>query len=250
MAAPRDMGGRNAWVQAPGHVIRWRLVCEQASAEKESEVRIMDAVIKKMPATARSVKRPSQEEAEAAVRTLLAWAGDNPEREGLLDTPKRVAKAFREYFSGYDDDPAEALARTFEDVGGYDDIVMLRDIEFNSHCEHHIAPFIGRAHIAYLPTKAVVGISKLARVVEIYARRLQTQETMTVQVANAISDALKPRGVAVMLEAVHTCMSMRGVGKRNVATITTQFTGEFKTNPVMQARFMELVRAPNSGFSL
>jgi GTP cyclohydrolase I len=212
----------------------------------------MDAIIKKLPRepAVRVVKRPSQEEAEAAVRTLLAWAGDDPSREGLLDTPKRVAKAFREYFSGYEDDPAEALSRTFEDVGGYDDIVMLRDIEFNSHCEHHIAPFVGRAHVAYLPTKSVVGISKLARVVEIYARRLQTQETMTAQVANAIMDALAPKGAAVMLEAVHTCMSMRGIGKRNVATITTQFTGEFKTNPALQRRFMELVRAPSNGFSL
>ena len=212
----------------------------------------MDAVIKKIPRepAAKAVKRPSQEEAEAAVRTLLAWAGDNPDREGLLDTPRRVAKAFREYFSGYEDDPAEALSRTFEDVGGYDDMVMLRDIEFNSHCEHHIAPFVGRVHVAYLPTKAVVGISKLARVVEIYARRLQTQETMTAQIANSIASALKPRGVAVLIEAVHTCMSMRGVGKRNVATITTQFMGEFKTNPVLQARFMELMRAPSGGFSL
>ena len=212
----------------------------------------MDAIIKKIPrdAAARTVKRPSQEEAEAAVRVLLAWAGDNPDREGLLDTPRRVAKAFREYFSGYEDDPAEALSRTFSEVGGYDDIVMLRDIEFNSHCEHHIAPFVGRVHVAYLPTKAVVGISKLARVVEIFSRRLQTQETMTAQIANSITDALKPRGVAVLVEAVHTCMSMRGVGKRNVATITTQFTGEFKSNPVLQARFMELVRAPSNGFSL
>lgn len=202
----------------------------------------MDAIIKK--------HRPTQEEAEAAIRTMIAWAGDDPDREGLLDTPRRVAKAFKEYFSGYHDDPADALSRTFEDVGGYDDIVMLRDIEFNSHCEHHMAPFVGRAHVAYLPTKSVVGISKLARVVEIFARRLQTQETMTAQIAHAIRDALEPRGVAVMLEAVHTCMSMRGIGKRNVATITTQFVGEFKTNPVMQARFMELVRSPSGGFSL
>jgi len=162
----------------------------------------MDAIIKKIPL--KPVKRPSQEEAEAAVRVLLAWAGDDPDREGLLDTPKRVAKAFREYFSGYEDDPAEALSRTFDDVGGYDDIVMLRDIEFNSHCEHHIAPFVGRAHVAYLPTKSVVGISKLARVVEIYARRLQTQETMTAQIANAIMNALQPRGVAVLID----CHSM------------------------------------------
>ncbi len=212
----------------------------------------MDAVIKKIPreTSLKAAKRPTQAEAEDAVRVLLAWAGDNPEREGLLDTPKRVAKAFREYFSGYEEDPAEALSRTFEEVGGYDDIVMLRDIEFNSHCEHHIAPFIGRVHIAYLPAQQVVGISKLARVVEIFARRLQTQETMTAQIANAIMGALQPLGVAVLVEAVHTCMSMRGVGKRNVATVTMQFTGEFKTSPAMQARFMDLVRSPSNGFSL
>ena len=212
----------------------------------------MDAIIKKFQReTADSkVKRPSQEEAEAAVRVLLAWAGDDPAREGLLDTPRRVTKAFNEYFSGYHEDPAETLSRTFTEVGGYDDIVMLRDIEFTSHCEHHIAPFVGRAHVAYLPTEQVVGISKLARVVEIFARRLQTQETMTAQIANSICASLKPRGSAVMIEAVHTCMSMRGIGKRNVATITTQFTGEFKSNPAMQARFMELVRSPSGGFSL
>lgn len=200
--------------------------------------------------TLQPVQRPSQEEAEAAVRTLLAWAGDNPNREGLLDTPRRVTKAFREYFEGYTQDPADVLSRTFSEVGGYDDMVMLRDISFNSHCEHHIAPFYGRAHVAYLPNAAVVGISKLARVVEIYARRLQTQETMTAQVAMAIHENLAARGVAVLIEAVHTCMSSRGIGKHNVATITTQFTGEFKTNPVLQARFMEQVRAPSSGFSL
>ena len=211
----------------------------------------MDAIIKKLPREApHPVERPSQAEAEAAVRTLLAWAGDNPAREGLHDTPKRVAKAFRDYFSGYDEDPVQVLSRTFTDVGGYDDMVMLRDIEFSSHCEHHIAPFIGRAHVAYLPTKAVVGISKLARVVDIFARRLQTQETMTAQIANTIDGTLKPRGVAVMIEAVHTCMSMRGIGKRNVATITTQFTGEFKSTASLQARFMELVRSPSGGFSL
>ncbi len=215
----------------------------------------MDAIIKKLSRnesgpTKAPIKRPSRDEAEEAVRTLLAWAGDDPNREGLLDTPGRVAKAFREYFSGYDEDPVEALSRTFEEAGGYDDIVMLRDIEFNSHCEHHIAPFLGRAHVAYLPTKAVVGISKLARVVDIYARRLQTQETMTAQIANCIDGELAPRGVAVMLEAVHTCMSMRGISKRNVTTITTQFTGEFKSNPVLQARFINLVRQPSGAFPL
>jgi GTP cyclohydrolase I len=216
----------------------------------------MDAVVTKLPRDIEaakpnsSVKRPSQAEAEAAVRTLIAWAGEDPDREGLLDTPKRVVKAYREFFSGYEEDPVEALARTFEDVGGYDDLVMLRDIEFNSHCEHHIVPFIGRAHVAYLPGRSVVGISKLARVVEIFARRMQTQETMTAQIAQTIDKALEPRGVAVFLEAVHQCMSLRGVNKRNVATITTQFTGEFKSNPMLQARFMELVRSPGSGFSL
>ena len=151
----------------------------------------MDAVIKKIPDEAREAPHARKRPRPRCAR-LLAWAGDNPDREGLLDTPRRVAKAFREYFSGYEEDPAEALSRTFEDVGGYDDIVMLRDIEFNSHCEHHIAPFVGRVHVAYLPTRAVVGISKLARVVEIFARRLQTQETMTAQIANSISGRAEP----------------------------------------------------------
>ncbi len=199
---------------------------------------------------ARPVKRPSQQEAEAAVRTLLAWAGDDPDREGLLDTPRRVAKAYGEYFSGYSMEPADTLSRTFQEVAGYDDMVTLRDISFTSHCEHHIAPFYGRTHIAYLPNGSVVGISKLARVVEIFARRLQTQEAMTAQISSNIYEHLNARGVAVMIEAVHTCMSMRGVGKQNVATITTQFTGEFKSNPVLQARFMELVRAPGGNLSL
>ena len=193
---------------------------------------------------------PTKEEAEEAVRVLIAWAGDNPNREGLLDTPKRVTKAFKEYYSGYGQEPADTLDRVFEEVAGYDDIVMLRDIAFTSHCEHHMAPFFGRVHLAYLPNGGVVGISKLARVVEIYARRLQTQETMTAQIARAIHEGLAPRGVAVMIEAVHTCMSMRGVKKHNVATITTQFTCEFKTNPVLQARFMELVRAPQREFTI
>ena len=203
----------------------------------------MDAVVKKLnregtPAT--QVKRPSQEEAEDAVRTLLAWAGDNPAREGLLDTPKRVAKAFREYFSGYDEDPTLALTRTFEDVGGYDDIVMLRDIDMNSHCEHHIAPFLGKAYIAYLPTDAVVGISKIARVVEIFAKRLQTQETMTSQIAQAIEETLKPRGTAVLIDAEHQCMSTRGVHHKDVTTVTTQFTGAFKDDAELRNRFLKL----------
>ena len=203
----------------------------------------MDAVVKNFPlGKGPDIERPSVEEAEAAVRTLIAWAGDDPDREGLLDTPKRVVNAYREFFKGYEEDPVEALSRTFEEAGGYDDIVMLRDIDLNSHCEHHMIPFIGKAHIAYYPTDRVVGISKLARVVEIFARRLQTQETMTAQIVESIDRALKPRGVAVMIDAVHQCMSLRGIQKRNVATITTQFSGEFKAEPALQARFFELVR--------
>ncbi len=188
------------------------------------------------------IKRPSRDEAEAAVRTLIAWAGDDPAREGLLDTPKRVVNAYREIFKGYEEDAVAALDRTFEDVAGYDDIVMLRDIEVNSFCEHHMLPFIGKAHVAYLPGENVVGISKLARVVDIFANRLQTQETMTAQIVGAIDEALAPRGVAVMIEAVHQCMSLRGVHKPNVATITTQFTGSFKTDIVLQQRFMALIQ--------
>ncbi len=183
-------------------------------------------------------QRPTREEAEAAVRTLLAWAGDDPNREGLLDTPKRVTKAYSEFFSGYTEDPVDVLSRTFEEVSGYDDLVMLRDIDMNSHCEHHMIPFIGKAHVAYYPTDRVVGISKLARVVEIFSRRLQTQETMTAQICTAIETSLRPRGVAVMIEAVHQCMSLRGVGKRNVSTITTQFTGIFKNDLSEKNRFM------------
>lgn len=189
-----------------------------------------------------AIQRPSREDAEAAVRTLIAWAGDDPSREGLLDTPKRVTKAYKEFFGGYDDCPIEALSRTFEEVSGYDDIVMLRDIDFSSHCEHHMVPFIGKAHIAYYPTDSVVGISKLARVVEIFAKRLQTQETMTAQIATAIETVLKPRGVAVMLEAEHQCMSMRGIRKQNVATITTQFTGLFEDEAEYRSRFMSLAQ--------
>ncbi len=187
------------------------------------------------------VKRPSREEAEAAVRTLIAYAGDDPAREGLIDTPKRVVAAYDEFFAGYREDAHQILSRTFDEVGGYDDIVMLRDIEVTSHCEHHMIPFIGKAHVAYFPTDRVVGISKLARIVDVFGHRLQTQETMTAQIAETIDDVLKPKGVAVMIEAVHQCMSLRGVKKPDVATITTQFTGIFKEDPAQQARFMMLV---------
>ena len=185
-------------------------------------------------------KRPSREEAEAAVRTLLAWAGDDPAREGLLDTPARVVKAFREWFSGYDANPAAELSRTFEEVEGYEDMVMLRDIDVESHCEHHMAPFLGRACVAYLPEAKVVGISKIARVVEIFAKRLQTQEAMTSQIASAIDEALDARGVAVFVDAKHQCMTTRGVHHPEVSTITTQFTGTFRDNPELRERFMRL----------
>jgi GTP cyclohydrolase I len=186
------------------------------------------------------VKRPSREKAKEAVRTLLAWAGDDPTREGLLETPQRVVDAFEEWFGGYGKDPVEELSKTFEDIEGYDDIVMLKNIDVESHCEHHMAPFIGSAFVAYMPTKRVVGISKIARVVEIYARRLQTQETMTAQIADAINNALRPAGVAVLVDAEHQCMSTRGVRHHDVTTITTQFTGVFKTDLNLQNRFMKL----------
>ena len=185
-------------------------------------------------------KRPSREAAMEAVRTLIAWAGDDPEREGLKDTPKRVVDAYREWFSGYDECPATELNRVFEDVSGYDDMVMLKKIDVESHCEHHIAPFLGKAYVAYLPTDAVVGISKIARVVEIFAKRLQTQETMTAQICDAIQAALRPAGVAVLIDAVHECMSTRGVHHHDVSTITTQFGGVFKTDANLQARFLKL----------
>jgi GTP cyclohydrolase I len=182
--------------------------------------------------------RPSREAAMEAVRTLIAWAGDDPRREGLIDTPKRVVEAFGEWFEGYGADPAKELERVFEDVQGYDDIVMLRDIEVESHCEHHMAPFIGKAFVAYMPTGRVVGISKLARVVEIFAKRLQTQEALTQQIIEAINDNLKPAGVAVMIDARHECMTTRGVHHRHVSTLTTQFTGDFKTDRALQDRFI------------
>ena len=188
-----------------------------------------------------AVKRPTREEAMEAVRTLIAWAGDNPTRPGLIDTPKRVVDAYGEWFEGYKLDPAKELSRTFEDVQGYDDIVMLREIEVESHCEHHMAPFLGKAYVAYMPTNRVVGISKLAKVVEIYARRLQTQETMTQQIADAITDSLRPAGVAVLIDAAHQCMTTRGVHHRHVTTITKQFTGVFKTDATPRQRFLDFV---------
>ena len=184
--------------------------------------------------------KPTRDEAMAAVRTLLAWAGDDPRREGLLDTPQRVVDAYGEWFGGYGQDPAVELSRTFEDVQGYDDMVMLTGIEVESHCEHHLAPFIGKANIAYMPTKKVVGLSKLARLVEIYAKRLQTQEALTQQIADAMNAHMMPSGVAVMIEAEHQCMSTRGVHHRHVSTITTKFLGVFKSDMALQERFLGL----------
>jgi GTP cyclohydrolase IA len=209
----------------------------------------MDAKVSHQPVF-QSVIRPTQAEAEDAVRTLIAWAGDNPDREGLAETPARVAKAYGEYFAGYSQSAGDILDRTFSEVAGYDDMVMLRDIPFASHCEHHIAPFYGRVHVAYMPDGSVVGISKIARIVEMFARRLQIQEAMTAQIATTIEEHLNARGVAVLIEAVHTCMAVRGVEKPNVATITTQFNGEFKSNPGLQARFMDITRSPRPGISL
>ena len=212
----------------------------------------MDQVVKTLsPISARNAARglqghvntrPSREEAEAAVRVLLRWAGDDPTREGLIDTPKRVVKAYEELFKGYKQDPAEILATVFEEVEGYDDMVLVKDIPFTSHCEHHMVPFVGQAHIAYFPAEGVVGLSKLARVTDVFARRLQTQETMTAQITDAIDDALKPRGIAVLIEAEHMCMSMRGVQKQGASTITTRFTGVFRDDPAEQARFYQMVR--------
>jgi GTP cyclohydrolase I len=201
----------------------------------------MDAMTPEAALLAAVKTRPSRAEAEAAVRTLIAWAGDDPAREGLIDTPKRVAKAWEEWFSGYSQDPLKALGKTFEDVQGYDDMVMLTNIDVESHCEHHLAPIMGIAHVAYLPSKAVVGISKIARVVEIFAKRMQTQETMTAQIADALTEAMQPRGVAVFIDAKHQCMTTRGVHHPNVSTITSSFTGEFKHDKDLRDRFMRMV---------
>ena len=197
----------------------------------------MDSIVTKKTLSDALDKKVSREEAEKAVETLIKWAGDNPKREGLKETPKRVIKAFEEFFSGYKESPEDYLSKTFEDVQGYEDIVMLKDIAFNSHCEHHMVPIEGKVHLAYIPVKKVVGISKLARVVDIFAKRLQTQETMTQQIANCVFNALKPKGVAVYIEAIHQCMTTRGVMKPNVSTITNCFLGNFKERIDLQERF-------------
>ena len=194
----------------------------------------------------RDGQRPSRAEAEAAVRTLIRWAGDDPAREGLLDTPKRVAKAYEEWFQGYQVDPAELLQRTFEEVEGYDEMVLLRDIRFESYCEHHLAPIIGKAHVAYLPERRVVGISKLARVVEAFGKRMQIQEKMTAQVAGVIDEVLRPRGVAVVIEATHQCMSTRGVNKHGVSMVTSRMIGAFRDDPNTRREFLGMVGNPQN----
>jgi GTP cyclohydrolase I len=204
----------------------------------------MDASVKPkaiLPATPDRRTRPTREEAEEAVRTLIAWAGDDPSREGLLDTPERVTSAYGEFFGGYGQDPRDVMKRTFKDVGGYDDIVLVRDIPFSSHCEHHMVPFFGKAHIAYLPHDGVVGLSKLARLVEVYAQRLQTQENLTAQIIDALNETINPRGAAVMLEAEHMCMTIRGVRAHGVLTVTHRFSGVFAEDRNEQDRFYNLV---------
>ena len=186
-------------------------------------------------------KRPSRKEAEKAVETLIRWAGDNPAREGLIETPKRVINAYEEFFSGYNENPKAILSKTFEEVGGYEDMVILKDVRFESHCEHHIVPIIGTTHVAYIPHKKVVGISKIARVVDVFAKRLQTQETMTQQIAHVINDALQPKGVAVLISAKHQCMTTRGVYKSTTDTITNCMLGAFNDNERMEEKFLKLI---------
>ena len=190
--------------------------------------------------------KPSREEAKEAVKTMLAWAGDNPNREGLIETPERVVNAYKEFFAGYDMDPDEILDKTFEEVAGYDEMVIVKDVRLESHCEHHMVPFIGIAHVAYIPHKRVVGISKLARIVDVYAKRLQTQETMTAQIADTIQRVLEPRGVAVVIDAEHQCMSTRGVHKSETSTVTSRMLGIFRTDERTRSEFMNLIAPANT----
>ena len=190
------------------------------------------------------MSKPSREEAQKAVRTLIQWAGDNPDREGLVETPKRVVKAYEEFFAGYDDDPEEILRKTFEEVEGYDEMVLVKNIRLESHCEHHIVPILGKAHIAYIPNNRVVGISKLARIVDAFGKRLQTQETMTAQIANTIEKVLEPKGVAVVVDAAHQCMTTRGIHKPESSTVTSCMRGIFKENPRTRNEFLTFIKLP------
>src|SRR5271169_650400 len=201
------------------------------------------ALVKKQTARAAG-KRPTRGEAEEAVRTLIRWAGDDPAREGLSATPGRVARAYREFFSGYDEDPVALLQRTFEETDGYDEMVVLKDIRFESHCEHHIAPIIGKVHVAYLPNNRVVGISKLARLVDVYAKRLQIQEKMTAQIANTLDEVLQPKGVAVVIEAAHQCMTTRGVHKPGVTMVTSRMLGAFREDPSSRREVLAMIGTP------
>ncbi len=196
------------------------------------------------PQQAGTEPRPTREQAEDAVRTLLRWAGDDPSREGLLDTPSRVARAYREWFCGYEEDPQELLARSFEETDGYDEMVSLRDIRLESTCEHHMAPILGRVHVAYIPDGRVVGISKLARVVDAYAKRLQIQEKLTAQIANTLHEVLKPKGVAVVVEAAHQCMTTRGVHKPGVTMVTSRMLGAFRDDPSTRREFLAMIGSP------
>jgi GTP cyclohydrolase I len=200
--------------------------------------------------TARTTKtaRPSREEAMKAVKTLIAWAGDNPEREGLIDTPKRVVEAYRDFFAGYDQDPKDVLSRFFEEVEGYDEMVLIKNIRLESHCEHHMVPFIGMAHVAYIPNKKVIGLSKIPKLVDIFAKRLQTQETLTAQIADALDKAMTPRGVAVVVDAKHQCMTCRGVHKTEGSTITSQMRGLFRSDPKTRTEFMGFITSPVTGY--
>ena len=191
--------------------------------------------------TKNPTSKPTRKEAEDAVRTLISWAGDDPTREGLIETPKRVVKSYEEFYDGYGQDPAEILSKVFEEIEGYDEIVLVKDILLESHCEHHMVPILGKAHVAYLPDKRVVGLSKLARVVDLYAKRLQTQETMTAQIADTINDVLKPKGVAVVIDAEHQCMSSRGVSKKGTSTVTSTMLGVFRDNQKSRMEFMNLI---------
>ena len=195
----------------------------------------------------RRAAKPAREEAEEAVRTLLRWAGDDPEREGLIGTPDRVLRAYEEYFSGYEEDPVALLQRTFEEVENYDEMVLLRDIRFESHCEHHMAPIIGKAHIGYLPAQRVVGLSKLARLVDVYARRLQIQEKMTAQIANTINEVLQPKGVAVVIEGAHQCMTTRGAHKAGASMVTSRMLGGFRTDARTRREFLSMIGSPGMG---
>jgi GTP cyclohydrolase IA len=228
-----------------GGAVGWRHDCRPSHLTPEDRtVNIQTPPRQLAEAAASEPPRPTQEQAEDAIRTLLLWAGDNPGREGLLDTPKRVAKAYREWFAGYEEDPEELLARSFEETDGYDEMVALRDIRLESTCEHHMAPILGRVHVAYLPNGRVVGISKLARVVNAYAKRLQIQEKLTAQIANTINSVLKPKGVAVVVEAAHQCMTTRGVHKPGVTMVTSRMLGAFRDDPSTRREFLAMINSP------